>query len=157
MTGAQVIATDMRDSAMERAAADGAVTVPGGPDQRARIRDLTGGRGVDAVFDIVGASPTIDLAMATVEQRGRVTIVGIAGGSYTWSFFTNPYEAELTNTYWGTIEELHEVAAMYRAGQIRPLIERFTLDDGLEAYRLTTASTSMAAALRYPDGGACDR
>ena len=50
-------------------------------------------------------------------------IVGIAGGSYSWGFFTNPYEAKLTNTYWGTIEELHEVAAMYRAGQIRPLIE----------------------------------
>lgn len=150
MTGATVIATDMRDSAMERAAADGAVTVPGGPDQLAHIRDLTGGRGVDAVFDIVGAGPTIDLAMASVAQRGRVTIVGIAGGSYTWSFFTNPYEAELTNTYWGTIEELHEVAAMYRAGQIRPLIERFTLDDGLEAYRRLQAGEIEGRAVVVP-------
>jgi propanol-preferring alcohol dehydrogenase len=88
--------------------------------------------------------------MASVAQRGRVTIVGIAGGAHSWSFFTTPYEAELTNTYWGTIEDLHEVAAMYRAGQIRPLIERYTLDQGLEAYRNLQAGAIEGRAVVVP-------
>ena len=45
LTGATVIATDMKDDAMRRAEANGALTVPGGPDQVAAIRELTGGRG----------------------------------------------------------------------------------------------------------------
>lgn len=135
LTGATIIATDMKPEAMAKAEAAGAVTVGGGDDQVARIREITGGRGVDAAFDFVGASGTVAVAAQTMARMGRCTIVGIAGGSYEWSFFTSPYEATLTNTYWGTIEDLHEVVDMYRAGQIVPEVERFSLDDGLEAYR----------------------
>lgn len=135
ITGAQVIATDLKPEAMARAREFGAVTVEGGDDQAEKIRELTSGRGVDAAFDFVGAGPTIALAQASIAQRGAIQIVGIAGGTAEWSFFTNPYEATLTNLYWGTIEDLHEVADLYRAGQIVPDVERFTLDDSLEAYR----------------------
>ncbi len=135
ITGAQVIATDLKPMAMARARDFGAVTVEGGEGQAERIRELTRGRGVDAVFDFVGASPTIALAQAAVAQRGAIQIVGIAGGSAQWSFFNNPYEATLTNSYWGTIEDLYEVADLYRSGLIAPDIERFAMDDALEAYR----------------------
>ncbi len=135
LTGATVIATDMKPEAMKRAEANGAVTVPGGDGQVEAIRELTGGRGVDAAFDIVGAAPTIKTAQACMAQGGRLTVVGIAGGLTEWSFFTTPYEATITNTYWGTIEDLYNVAAMYRAGQIRPDIERYSMDDALDAYR----------------------
>ena len=135
ITGARVIATDLKPQAMARARQSGAITVEPGPDQVEQIRDLTKGRGADAVFDFVGATSTIELAQATVAQRGAMQIVGIAGGVAQWNFFTNPYEATLTNSYWGTIDDLHEVVDLYAAGQISPDIERFTLDDALEAYR----------------------
>ncbi|GAA4390259.1 NAD(P)-dependent alcohol dehydrogenase [Brevibacterium sp. NPDC049920] len=150
LTGATIIATDMKPEAMAQAEKYGAVTVPGGDDQVDRIRELTGGRGVDAVFDFVGAAPTIGVAMASVAVQGRVTIVGIDGGAHPWSFFTAPNEAELTSTYWGTIEDLHEVVAMYRAGQIVPEVERFSLDDGLEAYRRLQAGELSARAVVVP-------
>ncbi|HET9077400.1 MAG TPA: NAD(P)-dependent alcohol dehydrogenase [Acidimicrobiales bacterium] len=135
ITGANVIATDLKPQAMARARDLGAVTVEGGPGQADQIRALTGGRGVDAVFDFVGAGATIALAQAAVAQQGAMQIVGIGGGTAQWSFFTNPYEATLTNSYWGTIEDLHEVVDLYRAGLIVPDVERFTMDDALEAYR----------------------
>jgi propanol-preferring alcohol dehydrogenase len=150
LTGATVIATDMKAEAMERAAGNGAVTVPGGPEQVARIRELTGGRGVDAAFDFVGAGPTVAAAHQSMAQRGRCTIVGIANGALEWSFFTNPYECELTSTYWGTLEELHEVAAMYRAGQIRPDVERFPMDRALEAYEQLEAGALSGRAVVMP-------
>ncbi|MDT0210377.1 NAD(P)-dependent alcohol dehydrogenase [Curtobacterium sp. BRD11] len=150
LTGATVIATDTKQDAMDRAAARGAVTVPAGPDQATAIRELTGGKGVDAAFDFVGATPTIATAKASMAIGGRLTVVGIAGGAVEWNFFTTPYESTITNTYWGTIEDLHEVVAMYRAGQIEPDVERFALSDALEAYRKLEAGELSGRAVVVP-------
>ncbi len=79
ISGATVIATDMKPEAMAEAEPNGAVTVPGGEGQVERIR-------------------------------------------------------ELTNTYWGTIEELYEVAELYRNGQIKPEVKRYAMADALQAY-----------------------
>ncbi|TIC82536.1 NAD(P)-dependent alcohol dehydrogenase [Nocardioides sp. GY 10127] len=152
LTGATIIATDTKEEAMKAAEARGAVVVPGGEGQAEKIREITGGRGVDAVFDLVGAGPTIDVAMKTVAAQGRVTVVGIAGGNYEWNFYTTPYETELTNTYWGTIEELHEVVALYRAGKITPDVEVYSLDDALEAYQKLVDGTLSARAVVAPHG-----
>ncbi|WP_066904510.1 NAD(P)-dependent alcohol dehydrogenase [Millisia brevis] len=150
ITGAKIIATDTKPEAMAAAEQFGAVTVPGGEDQVARIRELTGGKGADAVFDFVGATPTIELAQKTVAVGGRISVVGIAGGPVSWSFFTNPYEAELTNTYWGTIEELHEVADLYRDGKIVPAVQRYPIDQALEAYQALSDGTLSARAVIVP-------
>ena len=138
--------------AMARAEADGAVVVPPGENQAAAIREITGGRGVDAAFDFVGVASTIRTAQASMAQGGRLTVVGIANGIVEWSFFATPWEATLTNTYWGTIEDLYEVVAMYRVGQIRPLVERFSLDDALEAYRRLEAGELSGRAVVAPNG-----
>ncbi len=152
LTGATVIATDMKADAMKRAEVSGAVTVPGGQDQVSAIRELTNGRGVDAAFDFVGVSPTIKTAQASMAQGGRLTVVGIAGGVVEWSFFTTPYESAITNTYWGTIEELYEVVDMYRAGQIRPDVEVYTMDDALESYRRLESGELSGRAVVVPHG-----
>lgn len=152
LTGATIIATDTKEEAMAKAADLGAVTVPGGEGQAERIREVTGGKGVDAAFDFVGVSPTVALAAGSMARMGRCTIVGIASGTYTWSFFTTPYESTLTNTYWGTIEDLHEVVDMFKAGQIMPEIERFSLDDGLEAYRRLQDGELSGRAVVVPHG-----
>lgn len=150
LTGATVIATDMKQDAMKLAEQNGAITVPSDENQIEAIRDITGGRGVDAAFDIVGIAPTIKTAQGAIAQGGRMTIVGIAGGVAEWSFFTNPYEATLTNTYWGTIEDLHDVVGMYRNGQIKPEVERFAMDDALEAYRKLEAGELSGRAVVTP-------
>lgn len=152
ITGATVIATDMKPEAMARAEEFGAITVPGGEGQADRIRELTGGKGVTAVFDFVGVAPTIGLAASVVARQGRITIVGIAGGVFEWSFYKVPYEVDFTTTYWGTIEELHEVAALYRAGKIVPDVEYFAMDDALEAYRKLQAGEISGRAVVTPHG-----
>lgn len=134
ITGATVFATDMKEDAMAEAVKSGAVAVPGGDGQAERIRELTGGQGVDAVFDFVGITATIKLAQQVVRRQGRITVVGVAGQPTTWDFYSNPYEAELTNTYWGTIEELYDVVALYREGKISPSVTRYSMDQALQAY-----------------------
>jgi alcohol dehydrogenase, propanol-preferring len=152
ITGAEVLATDLKPQAMARARDFGAVTVEGGADQVAHIKQLTGGRGVDAVFDFVGSAGTIGLAQASVAMRGAMQIVGIAGGQAQWSFFTNPYEATLTNSYWGTIEDLYETVELYRSGLIAPDIHRFRIDDALEVYRRLRDGEIEARAVVVPHG-----
>lgn len=152
LTGATVVATDLKPEAMEQAEAHGALTVPGGEGQVERIKELTGGRGVDAVFDMVGVDATLALAASTVAQLGALTVVGIGGGTYPWNFFTVPYEVTFSSTYWGTIEDLHEVVAMYRAGQITPVVERYRMDDALDAYARLRDGELSARAVVVPHG-----
>lgn len=152
LTGAKIIATDMKEEAMKQAESFGATTVPGGENQVEQIRELTDGRGVDAVFDFVGVDPTIKLAASVVAQRGALTVVGIGGGTYPWNFFGLPYEVNFSSTYWGTIEDLHDVAALYRAGKISPDVERYAMDDALEAYRRMEAGELSGRAVVTPHG-----
>jgi propanol-preferring alcohol dehydrogenase len=152
LTGATVLATDTKPEAMRTAEAAGAVSIPSGPDQARDILDATGGRGFDAAFDFVGVGPTLNTAAAVMARQSRLTVVGIGGGTLEWSFFSNPSECEVTNTYWGTIEELHEVVAMYRQGQIVPEIERFSLADGPEAYGRLQAGEVTGRAVVVPHG-----
>lgn len=152
LTGATVIATDMKPDAMRRAEGNGAITVPPGDDQVEMIRALTGGRGVDAAFDFVGVSPTIKTAQASIAQGGELTVAGIADGVIEWSFFSSPYESTISSTNGGSIEDLYEVVAMYRAGQIRPVIERFEMGDALEAYRRLEAGELSGRAVVTPHG-----
>ena len=147
LTGATVIATDIREDAMAQAAERGALTVPGGPEQADKIREITHGIGVDAVFDFVGVTPTIELAMGTVGVEGRVTVVGLGGGDYTWNYYTTPFNATITNTYWGFLEDLQGVTEMYRKGQIVPDTTHFSMDEAGEGYRLKAGEISGRAAI----------
>lgn len=151
LTGATIIATDVKEAARGRAEAEGAITVGAGADQVEQIRALTGGRGVDAAFDFVGAGPTVATAAASMAPGGRCTVVGIAGGTHEFSFFTTPYESYVTNTYWGSVSELWEVVDMYKAGQIRPDVERFSMEEALEAYRRLEAGEVHGRAVVTPN------
>ena len=153
LTGATIIATDLRADARERAEANGAVTVPGGDDQVEQILEQTHGRGIDAAFDFVGAGPTIATAAGSMAQGGALSVVGISTGTHEFSFFTNPYESYVTNTYWGTVSELWEVVDMYRAGQIRPEVERYGMDQALEAYRRLESGQVNGRAVVMPAQG----
>lgn len=150
LTGATIIATDSKPEAMERARAAGAITVPGGEGQLERIREITGGRGVDAAFDFVGVAPTVKLAKDSAAIGSRIVIVGIANGTVEWNFFGTPYESTLNSTYWGSVSDLYDVTAMYRAGQIVPDVERFSMDNALEAYRKLEAGQLSGRAVVVP-------
>nr|NLD40041.1 alcohol dehydrogenase catalytic domain-containing protein [Actinomycetales bacterium] len=152
LTGAKILVTDMKEDAMKAVEQFGGIPIAGGEGQADRVREATGGRGVDAVFDFVGISPTIELAMSVVSRQGAAVVVGVAGHPYEWSFYKAPYEARLYNTYWGTIEELYDVVALYRDGKITPNVERYSLEGGLEAYQKLVDGTLSARAVIVPHG-----
>ncbi len=87
------------------------------------------------MLDFVGADATMQLAVQVARPLADVTIVGIAGGSVPFGFFSVPYEVSLQTTYWGSIVELIEVLDLARRGVIRAEVTTYPLDDAATAYQ----------------------
>ncbi len=86
------------------------------------IRALTSGRGVSASFDFVGSDSTLALAVGATRAMGKVTQVGLAGGTATLKVLQNAqFEVTFETTLWGTIKELREVLALAESGRLSPI------------------------------------
>jgi NADPH:quinone reductase len=85
--GARPIGTARSKEKLERAAALGlhagivAELGPGGaPTFAARVREVTEGRGVDVVLDLVGGA-YVPESLASLAERGRLVLVGLMAGA----------------------------------------------------------------------------
>ena len=79
--GARVIAivsSDAKRETAKRAGADDVIIGSNG-DFAPTVRSLSDGKGVDVVFDSIGA-PTIDASLASVRRRGTLVLYGTSGG-----------------------------------------------------------------------------
>ena len=130
LTGARIIAVDRRPEQLERARELGAAeTLEPGTEAAARIKELTAGEGSHAVLDFVGTDESLQLATQVVRQRGIVAMLGLAGGTVPFGFYTQAPEAVLTTIYAGNRSDLDGVVALARAGRIRSHVSRYALDD----------------------------
>lgn len=134
-TGAHIIAIDPRADQRELAVSLGAETaVDSGDGAVAAVRTLTGGRGADVVIDFVGADDTLRAALAMSRPLGDVTVVGLARGTFPWSFVSQPYEVSLATTYWGSRPELVEVLDLAARGLVHAEHTVYPLESAARAY-----------------------
>jgi propanol-preferring alcohol dehydrogenase len=149
----RIIAVDQRESGLALAQGLGAdAGVLSGDDTVQEIRELTHGRGAELVLDFVGVGVTMSTALAVSRTLGHVTIVGVAGGTVPYSFFSTPFDVLLGNTYWGTIPELFEVVALAERGRIRAQVQRLSLDEAPQGYDALAAGTIEGRAVVVPGG-----
>ena len=134
-TAARIIAIDARSSARALATQAGAefAISPEGAD--VFIKDHTGGHGTEVVLDFVGSDSTLSLGIPATRVLGDYTLVGIAGGDYRFSFFSQKYEVSLQTTYWGSRPELQEVLDLGARGLLSPHISQYSLDQASSVYR----------------------
>lgn len=154
LTPARIIALDVTDEKLDFARENGAhEVVRSDADAVTNVRKITGNEGATAVFDFVGLQPTLDAAMGMVGTMGDVVIVGIGDGvaAAKVGFFTQPFEVSVRAPYWGAREELIEVLDLARDGVLKVAVERFSLDDGLEAYRRLAANELRGRAVVVPE------
>jgi len=151
LSGATVIVLDVSDEKLELAKHVGAdVTLISDESAAGKIRELTGGFGVDAVFDFVGAGPTIATATAVAAMEADVTIVGIGGGSATVGFGSIAYDAAVRVPYWGSRSELIEVFELAKAGKVDVEVQPYSLADAPKAYEDLHAGTIRGRAVIVP-------
>jgi propanol-preferring alcohol dehydrogenase len=135
LTSVRIVVIDPRESARTLATAAGAdMVLPPAEENGTAIREFAKGRGVEVALDFVGSTETMALAATSARHLGDVTIVGIAGGTFGFSFGSTPVEASLQFTYWGTRAELVEVLDLASRGHVAPVISTFSLDDAPTAY-----------------------
>jgi len=74
----RIIAVDLLDSKLKLAREFGATDTVNGSKGEAegQVRDLTGGRGVDYAFEVIGSPKVIAQAFATLARGGKVVVVG---------------------------------------------------------------------------------
>ncbi|MDZ7733966.1 MAG: NAD(P)-dependent alcohol dehydrogenase [Acidimicrobiia bacterium] len=149
----RIVAVDPRESARRLALDAGADhAVAPGPDAADEIREHSRGLGADLVVDFVGNDGTLGLAVGVSRTHSQITVVGLGGGTYPLSFFSVPYEASVTTTYWGTIPELREVVALAESGHIRAEISRHALDDAPGVYERLQRGEIDGRAVIVPEG-----
>ncbi|MFI7005166.1 NAD(P)-dependent alcohol dehydrogenase [Streptomyces sp. NPDC050145] len=153
MTAARVVALDVSEEKLSLARTVGAhQALLSDAGAAAKVRELTGGRGAEAVFDFVGIQPTVDTAGAIAATEGDVTLVGIGGGALPVGFGRQNYEVSVTAPYWGSRAELIEVLDLARAGDVSVHTETYSLDDAPEAYARLHDGKINGRAVILPNG-----
>ena len=114
------------------------------------MRDLAGGRGVDAVFNFVGLQEAADLAAKLAGRWSDIVMVGLGPGAIPVGLDTVPGGTSVRAPVWGTRPELYEVLDLARSGAITVETERFSLEDGPKAYERLHARTVRGRAVLVP-------
>ena len=138
LSGCQIIAVDISDQKLRLARELGADITLDGRDPAAlhKIRDVTRGAGVVAAFDFVGSDATLGLAVSATRALGKVTQIGLAGGTARLKVLDNSaFEVQFEATLWGTLKELHEVVALAESGHLTSIpLEFASLDEVNSVY-----------------------
>jgi alcohol dehydrogenase, propanol-preferring len=152
LTPAQVVVVDLAEDKLALARELGADHgVVAGAEASDEVRRRTrGSLGVDFVLDLVGADSTLALASAVVRPGGHIALVGIAGGSLSYSFAGMPYESSVASSYWGSIGELMDVIALAQQGRIHVETESFPLEQANEAYERMRRGSLRGRAVVVP-------
>ncbi|NPT61446.1 alcohol dehydrogenase [Paraburkholderia elongata] len=114
--GNGAIVVDIDPAKREAAMAAGAfLAIDGKADDAAKqVIQATGG-GARSVLDLVGAPPTVKLAMDASARGGHIVICGLMGGEINLSLPVIPMRPlTLQGSYVGTLSELKELVRLFR-------------------------------------------
>jgi NADPH2:quinone reductase len=131
--GARTIAVVSTDEKAAFARAAGADEVIVGPDFRDRAKELTNGRGVDVVLDVVGGDAFTD-SLRCLAEKGRVLVVGFAAGQGIPQVKVNRLllgNTDVRGVGWGAYamarpgymqKQWHRLMPMIESGVVKPPI-----------------------------------
>jgi NADPH:quinone reductase-like Zn-dependent oxidoreductase len=142
--GARVIATAGSEAKLERARAIGADEVINHrtADVVAEVRRLTGRKGADVVVEHVGEA-TWERSILALAPRGRLVTCGATTGPAGATELRHVFAKQLTlmGSYMGSKAELLELAPLFFAGRLRPVVhEVLPLADAPRAHEMLEAS-----------------
>jgi NAD+-dependent secondary alcohol dehydrogenase Adh1 len=123
-----VIAIDTDERRRSLAAELGADEVIDGQAPADAVRDLTGGRGADLVFDFVGTQETHDAAAAMLARGGTFSVIGYGGTVSIPSVVMIASEQSVVGNLVGTWVDLWELLRLHAAGKLVLKSETHPLD-----------------------------
>ncbi|MBT8087832.1 MAG: NADPH:quinone oxidoreductase family protein [Gammaproteobacteria bacterium] len=154
--GARVIAAASTDAKLEFAASAGADETINYSDVplKETVKELTGGKGADVVYDPVGGE-LADQAFRATAWHGRYLVIGFASGEIP-KFAANIAllkEASIIGVWWGTwasknpkqqVANMMAVAQLVKEGKLTPRVtESYALDDYTRAFQAITERRAL--------------
>lgn len=142
--GAVVIATSSSDAKLAQAQALGAdhlINYKAHPEWDQRVREITGGRGVDHVVEVGGAG-TLQRSISAARHGGAVHLIGVLTGGEI-----NPMPILFNTTtvrgvFVGSRDMFETMNRLITARQIKPVIDRvFSFADSRAALRHLEGAT----------------
>ena len=161
LAGAEkIIAVDLLESRLEHAKRFGAThTVDASAgDPVERIRDLTGGRGVDYAFEVIGLPVTMRQAYDSLAKRGVAMIVGITPttAEVTIPSLSLVYdERVLTGSLYGSAAPKTDIPRMidlYRAGSLKLdelLTRSYPIEEINQAYDALQSGETLRSVVTF--------
>jgi len=146
LMGAKVIAAASSDEKLAAAKAAGATEFINysTEDLRGRIKEITGGAGVDVFYDPVGGD-MFEKALRSTAWRGRALVVGFAAGEIPKVPINLALlkGCDIVGVFWGAFraretaldnENFKQLFAWYEAGKLHPYVSKaYPLDQAAEA------------------------
>ena len=142
----RIIAIDMNDTKLRLAESFGATDTINASDGDpvAQVQALTGGRGADVAFEVIGLQSTIEQSMAMTRSGGETVLVGVPRLDVNLVFnpaFGAIYTAKTLKGCWygssNVSTEIPKLLALYQSGELKldELISReIKLDEVNEAF-----------------------
>lgn len=138
--GARVIATSSSDEKLKRAlelgASDG-INYKSTPEWDRKVRELTGGEGVDHIVEVGGAG-TLSKSLRCVRTAGQVSLIGVlSGGSGEVALFPVLMKnVRVQGIYVGSRAMFEAMNRAITLHKIQPVIDRvFPFEEAADAYR----------------------
>ena len=146
LAGAQtIIGIDTLDSKLELASQFGATDVVlAGDGSRARIQELTDGRGADYAFEAVGSPAVQQEGLRVIRPGGTLVLVGLSSVKESTNLsgaFITRQEKVVRGSYYGGVNTKRDfplLIDLYLAGKLNLdglVTRRYALDEINEAYR----------------------
>jgi S-(hydroxymethyl)mycothiol dehydrogenase len=129
-------------------------------DPVAKIKNITGGNGVNYSFEAVGRPDTLLQALWSRDLAGTCVLIGVPGSGPTMSLPLQQFfdlGGSLRVTWYGDClptRDFPTLASWYKSGQLKldPVVSRvITMDESEEAFEAMLRGETLRSVIRIPD------
>lgn len=155
-----IVAVDTNPAKLELGRRFGATHLVNAADADAvdALRDLTGGRGVDVAFEVIGNATTVAQALAATRRAGQTVLVGVTPDHVTLPLNLLGFvrsAIELRACYYGSANvrvDVPRLLELWRSGDLlldELVTDEITLDGIEDAFAAIEAGTATRSVIRY--------
>jgi S-(hydroxymethyl)glutathione dehydrogenase/alcohol dehydrogenase len=157
----EIIAIDMLQNKLDMAKEFGATTLvnAGEGDPVNKVLELTGGRGADVAFEVIGLKQTIEQTLMMTRRGGEAVLVGVPRMEVMLelpAFFGVVLMAKTIKGCWygssNVQEDVPKLLQLYKDGQLKLdelISRRIGVDDVNEAFRAMEAGEVARSVISY--------
>jgi NAD+-dependent secondary alcohol dehydrogenase Adh1 len=151
LTPTEIIVVDRSPEALELTrswGADHTVLVDG--NQVARVQEITGGQGAEAVIDFVGEGGAIEDGVAMLRRAGSYYVIGYGGKLNVPTIDIISTEINFIGNLVGTYNDLAELMVLTAQGKVTLHTAMYPLDAALDAIHALDSGTLRGRGILIP-------